>query len=103
MAYDALRNGLFVAANSTVKIYRVLFNNCFGTQIGQFCLGCNVSNDPSECTNCYGGFSNTGFPGACTYSKAGELFAPKIDAAVVCDTCYNTIKFNYSLNRCACP
>lgn len=30
MSYDALRQGLFVASGSTVKIYRLDFSTCFG-------------------------------------------------------------------------
>ena len=105
MSYDALRFGLFVAANDKIKIYKMSFTGCFGQEIGQFCSGCGLNDDPTACSGCYTaiGFLGTN-QGTCTYSiVGGGFFAPKLDLLLVCDVCNLPRKFNYAYNACACP
>lgn len=52
MAYDSLRQALFVASDKEVKVLFIEFYTCFGQQIEQFCTSCSDKNNPSACEGC---------------------------------------------------
>lgn len=100
MAYDALRQGLFVTSENKVKMYGIDFGTCFGQQIQQFCNNCGGGNDPNDCLGC---FTNRGFESninSCIYSREpGETFAPRLDMAVTC--CAAPLVWNTATNSCS--
>jgi hypothetical protein len=58
IAYDSLRQGIFIASGNKVRMYGVNFNTCFGQQTDQFCNTCTAPNNVAACSSC---FTDKGF------------------------------------------
>lgn len=54
MAFEPMRSLLHFAVGTTVKSYKIEFDECFGfLGRNKFCSGCSANVLPSTCTQCY--------------------------------------------------